>query len=276
LFGAADEPAPMVMKFFWGSLIGVLLAAFYAYGILPRVTAFPLVMLVLAPPLLVLGAMLARQPPSFIALGALLGILNSVGLNDRYTASFPAFLNGSIAQLVGTFFAVVTTRLFQTIGTERSVERLIRAGWRDLAERSNRPGQADAMAWTSRMLDRIGLLAPRLAARGQDPGKPLLDVLIDLRIGLIVGELRNLRLRVGPDEAAVITPVLAAVAEHYRALRFDALCPPREGLLDCIDRAMRRLAATPFAGDRRMAVLALTSLRRNLFPKAPAFEGGGA
>jgi uncharacterized membrane protein YccC len=269
LFGSSDEPAPAVMKFFWGSLIGILIAAFYAYAIIPQVTSFALLILLLAPILLILGALLATPRPSFVALGALLGVLNSVGLNDRYTPGFSAFVNGSVAQLLGTLFAAVTVGLFQTIGTEGSVERLIRAGWRDLARRSNLPGPPDAMGWTSRMLDRIGLLAPRLAQRGEDPGKPLLDVLQDLRIGLTVGELRALRLTAPPAEEALITPVLRGVAAHYRALRYDAPTPAPTALLSCIDTALRAFAATPVPDRRRSGVLALTSLRRNLCPGAP-------
>jgi uncharacterized membrane protein YccC len=178
-------------------------------------------------------------------------------------------VNGSVAQLLGTLFAAVTVGLFQTIGTEGSVERLIRAGWRDLARRSNLPGPPDAMGWTSRMLDRIGLLAPRLAQRGEDPGKPLLDVLQDLRIGLTVGELRALRLTAPPAEEALITPVLRGVAAHYRALRYDAPTPAPTALLSCIDTALRAFAATPVPDRRRSGVLALTSLRRNLCPGAP-------
>ena len=270
LFGSSDEPAPAVMKFFWGSLIGIGIAAVYAYGVLPQVTSFPLLILLLAPALLILGALLATPRPSFIALGALLGVLNSVGFADRYTAGFASFANGSLAQLVGTLFAAVTVGLFQTIGTEGSVQRLVRAGWRDLARRSNLPGAPDAMGWTSRMLDRIGLLAPRLAQRGEDPGLPLLDALRDLRIGLTVGEMRTLRLTASAEEAGLITAVLQGVSAYYRSLRFDAhkAAPPE--LLARIDAALHAFAHTPDPARRRAAVLALTGLRRNLCPGAPA------
>ncbi|WP_420140079.1 FUSC family protein [Sphingomonas sp.] len=268
LFGSSDEPAPAIMKFFWGSLLGIGLAALYAYAILPRVTTFPMLILALAPTMLILGAFLADARPSFVGLGAVLGVLNSIGLNDRYTPGFEGFINGSLAQLMGTLFAVVTVGLFQTIGTARSAERLIRAGWRDLARRSDLRSPPDATGWTSRMLDRIGLLAPRLAARGDDPGKPLLDALVDLRIGLTVGELRNLRRGGTEEEEALITPVLRGIAKYYRGLRIDAPAEPSSQLLECIDNALRVLAQGPSAERRRAAVLALTSLRRNLFPRA--------
>ncbi|WP_242181885.1 FUSC family protein [Sphingomonas sp. CARO-RG-8B-R24-01] len=271
LFGNSDDPAPAIMAFFYGTVIGLVLAAVYAFAILPRVTDFVTLAAVLAPPMLIGGMFLARPSTLLITLGALLGGLNTVGLNDRFGGSFDAFLNGGIAQLVGTLFAVVTVGLFQTIGADTSARRLIRAGWRELALRSDAPGRPDAAGWVARMLDRIGLLAPRLALQGEDPGKPLLDALTDLRVGVSIGELRQLRIDGSTTEAGLITPVLQGVGAHYRALRPDQPAPPQPDLLAGIDRAMRGFrTSTP--GRHRSGILALTSLRRNLFPGAPAYQ----
>lgn len=271
LFGNTDNPAPAIRTFFYGTVIGLLLAALYAYAILPRVTDFTTLAAVLAPPLLIGGMTLAMPATTLLTLGALLGLLNTVGLNDRYGGGFEAFANGAIAQLVGTLFAVVTVGLFQTIGTDTSARRLIRAGWRELAQRSDAPGPPDPAGWISRMLDRIGLLAPRLAANGEDPGKPVLDALTDLRVGVSVAELRQLRLAAPADDGAVVTPVLRGVGAHYRTLRPDAPAPPRHGLLTDIDVAIATLAGEGDPALRRQGVLSLTSLRRNLFPAAPAY-----
>ncbi|AYJ85366.1 FUSC family protein (plasmid) [Sphingomonas paeninsulae] len=271
LFGNSDDPAPSILMFFYGTLIGLLMAAIYAFAILPRVTDFVTLVAVLAPALLLIGKFLARPKTMLLALGIVLGGLNTVGLNDRYGGGFDTFLNGGISQLVGTLFAAVTVGLFQTIGAEASALRLIRAGWRELAERSDAPGPPDAAGWIARMLDRIGLLAPRLALRGEDPGKPVLDALADLRVGVSVGELRQLRLDGTAEEAATITPVLRGVGAHYRALRPGEPMIPEEPLLAGIDEAIRELSHSDVPDSRRAGVLALTSLRRNLFPMAPGY-----
>jgi uncharacterized membrane protein YccC len=269
LFGASDAPAPAVMRFFWGSLVGMILAMFYTYAIFPQVTTLPVLMAVIAPVSLLLGARLGLAPVSFVALGAVLGFFNGIALGDRYAADFAAFVNSSIGQLVGTLFAAVTVGLFQTIGAERSTERLIEAGWRDLAKRSNARGLPDARGWTSRMLDRIGLLAPRIASRGLDPGQPLLDILVDLRIGLVAGELRTMRVQGSAEEREIINPVLEGLAAYYRALRVPVRAPAPAELLERIDRALDAFRDRTAAEHRRGAILALTSLRRNLFPVAP-------
>jgi uncharacterized membrane protein YccC len=270
LFGSSDDPAPAIMAFFYGTILGLVVAAVYAFAILPRVTDFVTLAAVLAPPMLIGGVFLSRPGTMLVTLGALLGGLNTVGLNDRFGGGFDTFLNGGISQLIGTLFAVVTVGLFQTIGADTSARRLIRAGWRELAQRADAPGRPDAPAWVARMLDRIGLLAPRLALQGEDPGKPLLDALTDLRVGVAVGELRQMRLDGSTEEAAAITPVLRGVGAHYRALRPDEPAPPEPDLLAGIDAAMTGLA-TSTPDRRRTGVLALTSLRRNLFPQAPAY-----
>lgn len=271
LFGNSDDPAPAIMAFFYGTILGLIVAAIYAFAILPRVTDFPTLIAVLAPALLVGGVFLARPRTTLITLGALLGGINTVGLNDRYGASFDTFVNGGVSQLIGTIFAVVTVGLFQTIGADTAARRLIRAGWRELAQRSNATGAPDAAGWVARMLDRIGLLAPRLALQDKDPGKPLLDALSDLRVGVAIGELRQLRIDGTPDDAARITPVLQGVGAHYRALRPDRPAPPEPVLLADLDSAIDSMAGETEPARARAGVLALTSLRRNLFPAAPAY-----
>ena len=271
LFGNSDDPAPAIMAFFYGTILGLAVAAVYAFAILPRVTDFVTLAAVLAPAMLLGGTFLANPKTTLITLGALLGGLNTVGLNASYSGSFDSFLNGGISQLIGTLFAVVTVGLFQTIGARNAARRLIRAGWRELAQRSDAPGPPDAPGWVARMLDRIGLLAPRLALSGEDPGLPLIDALTDLRVGVAVGELRQLRIDTAADDGTTLTPVLQGVATHYRGLRPDRPTQPEPRLLADLDHAMHDVSRSEAPEHRRAGVLALTSLRRNLFPAAPAY-----
>lgn len=274
LFGTSDNPAPVIMTFLWGSIIGTMIGGVYLYAIMPQVTDFVTLAAVLAPPLLLAGALLANPNTMLITLGGLLGSINLMGLNDHYGEPFGTFANGALAQTIGTVFAVVTVGLFQTVGAARTAERIIRAGWRDLARRSDLRGPTDVMGWISKMLDRVGLLAPRLAARGDDPGKPLLDALQDLRVGVSVANLRDVRATSDAQGDALATEVLSRVSRHYAALRVDTHVADDPGLLVAIDRALDGFAADAEPARRRAAMLALVSLRRNLFPAAPDFRAG--
>ena len=275
LFGSVDDPAPVIKTFLIGTVIGIVLAGFYAFVLFPQITAFPVLMLSMAPVLFIGGAILANPRPTLIAIGFLLGFLNVVGLNDRYAADFSSFVNGGVAQIVGTSFAVLCVQLFLTIGVGESARRLMRAGWRDLAERANSPQKPDIVGWISRMLDRIGLLAPRLAARREDPGRPLFDALADLRVGVSVGELRVLRAAT-PSFAPIITPVLRGVGDYFRRRVAREEEVPGADLLATIDEALAATVASAEAEVRRNGTLALISLRRNLFPDALLIGRTGA
>lgn len=270
LFGNIDRPGPLVFQFFVGSLIGAAVAMVYAFVILPRVTDFVTLAAVLAPAMLLVGSAMARPRYTLMALGVILTFPSAVGLNAAYTGDFIAFANGVLSQLLGTGFAVVSVGLFQTVGVEHSIARLSRAGWADVARRA--AGRApDAGLWMGRMLDRVGLLLPRMAAFG--PGaKPLVDALADLRVGFVAGELGRMQPSATAEERAQIAATLSGIQRHYAALRPARMVPPGDGLLVDIDRTVAAFAADPVAERRRQGLVLLTSLRRNLFPNAPAYE----
>jgi uncharacterized membrane protein YccC len=273
LFSASDNPLAPLWMFFWGTLIASALGMIYAFAILPRVDGFPELAMTLAPPLLVLGSLMHSPRFAGIALPALLGMGSPFIIAVKYTDNFESFANGSLAQLLGVLFAIVMARLLQSAGLESAIRRTLRAGWRDIAERSNLMGPPDVRGWINRMLDRIAVLSPRLALSGKAPGEPLYDVLRDLRTGVAIGELRQLRLDLPRERTGPLTSVLAEVGAYYRRLEPDARAPADPELLGDIDRALHLFAADEDRSVRRQAALALVSLRRNLFPDAAALKG---
>jgi uncharacterized membrane protein YccC len=269
LFGNVDRPGPIIFQFLMGSAIGLALAMIYAYAVLPSLTSFEAFVAAMAPPLLLIGALIPRPRTALIALGALLGFANSVGFNAVYSADFAGFANGAIAQLAGTGFAVVTVGLFQTIDTEQSIARLFRAGWRDVARRAGGTG-LDEVRWGSRMLDRVGLLLPRVASRPEVSANSLLDALNDMRTGIVAGRLREIGAPT-PGEQQAITTALDGIVRYFRSLDPRRPTAPPQALLDEIDRGVAAFAADPETARRRDGLILLTSLRRNLFPTAPGY-----
>ncbi|ATP17498.1 MULTISPECIES: FUSC family protein [Sphingobium] len=272
LFSASDNPLAPLKGFMIGTIIATFLGALYGYAIMPRLDGFAMLALAYAPPLLVLGAMMASPRWMGIALPTLLGLGSPVLLSSAYVSAFASYVNGSVAQLVGIWFAIIMAGLLQSAGVERAVRRTVRAGWADIATRANLMTQPDVRGWINRMLDRIALLAPRLAAIRTDSGKPLYDALRDLRTGVAIGELRQLRVDLPFDEGAPLGRVLGGVADHYRRLDPDAPAAADPALLDDIDSAIGDLAANPAPSVRRDAILALVSLRRNLFADSAGYR----
>ena len=270
LFSAQDNMLAPLKGFMIGTIIASGLGAVYGYVIMPRLDGFVMLALAYAPPLLILGAMMASPRWMGIALPTLLGLGSPVLLSDRYVNAFSSYVNGAVAQIVGIWFAIIMAGLIHSAGVERATRRTIRAGWIDIANRANAMSAPDVRGWINRMLDRIALLAPRLAATRRDSGAPLYDALRDLRTGVAIGELRQLRLDLLRAEAAPLTQVLGGVGDHYRAMDPDAPAPADPALLSAIDAAIDDLGAHTRPAVRRESVLALVSLRRNLFPDAPS------
>ncbi len=277
LFSASDNPLAPLKGFMIGTVFAALIGAVYGYAIMPRLDGFAMLAASYAPVLLILGAMMASPKWMGIALPTLLGLGSPVLLSDHYVNAFASFTNGNVAQIVGIWFAIIMAGLLQSAGVERAIRRTMRAGWTDIAERATiirRP--PDVRGWINRMLDRIALLAPRLAVSGKDSGQPLYDALRDLRTGVAIGELRQLRIDLPTADSVPLTQVLNGVSRHYRALVPDEPVLVDPALLHDIDGAIANLSAYREAPVRRQALLALVSLRRNLFPEAIGYRRAGA
>jgi uncharacterized membrane protein YccC len=269
LFAAAENPVAPLKAFFIGTLVSTVIGAIYGYAILPRIEGFAMLVAVFAPMLLLLGALLASPKWGGIALPVLLGLGSPALISTQYVSDFASFTNSALAQLTGVWFAIIMARLLRAAGSDGTVRRIVRAGWRDIAQRANRASPPDIRGWINRMLDRVALLAPRLSTRGESA--KLYDVLRDLRTGISIGELRLLRLSLDRSDEP-LTPVLKDVAEYYRTL--DPADPRAAGpsLLQHIDAAIAQLVLHPAAKVRRDALIGLVSLRRNLFPAAEPYR----
>jgi hypothetical protein len=72
----------------------------------------------------------------------------------------------------------------RSISVETSARRLLRHNWRDLAHHARAGASAEPTALAGRLLDRLTLLTPKLAAVSQSGELRGVDVLHDLRIGM--------------------------------------------------------------------------------------------
>jgi uncharacterized membrane protein YccC len=275
LFANLDDPGPTITRAQYGSTFGLAMAIVYGYAILPAVGDFVTLAAVSAPMLLLMGVLMATPSTAAFGTGMIIAFPMAVGFNATYQDNFALSINGAIAQFIGIGFAIVTMRLFQTIGTEQSAARLLRGGWRDLARMAR--GQAhDHADWVSRMLDRIGLLVPRLAGRINASGEPVQDALADMRIGIVTGELSMLAPEATPAEKNAMESMLAGIERHFTGLIPFQPATPSDALLEDLDGTVAAFAIDPDPARRRAGLMALTSLRRSLYPHAPAFAGAAA
>jgi hypothetical protein len=120
------------------------------------------------------------------------------------------------------------------------------------------------------MMDRLGILMPRLAAVSPGADVYAADVLMDLRVGLnVIGLQREIEF-LGAEEQMLAARVLRGVARHYEG---NPLQPPAPGLLAKIDRALEKIArkvGVAHGRHHREALMVLVGLRLVLFPTGPA------
>jgi uncharacterized membrane protein YccC len=268
-FAAQDDPAPMIAQMLRNAIIVVVADAIYVFAILPRVETFPELILVLLPVGLVIGVLVSR--PATFGTGMVMGAVGStiLALGNGYSADFAGYANGGLGLILGLAAALVVTRLIRSVGAAWSARRLLRAGWRDIAAAASLQGHQDRARLTGLMMDRLGLLMPRLAAVSPGADLAAADVLTDLRVGLNVIGLQRELVFLSVDEQRLAARVLKGVAAHYAG---NPLLPAATALLEQIDRTILPIAkrvSEAHGRHHREALMMLVGLRMVLFAAAP-------
>lgn len=270
-FATMDDPVPAIHGFLKWTLWSIPISAVYVLVLLPLAQDFATLALICAPTLLFLGA-LAGRPASFTkAMPVIMGVCGTLAMHDTSQADLVSFLNSMLGQVLGIVVAARTARLMRSVGSVWSARRIQRATWDDLRELAELPNLPDnGEAYLLRMLDRIALLAPRVAlAGGSVPGVSAQDALRDLRLGADIVTLQKHRRHL-PKEA--LQTMLQELAGWYRQRIGNHSATPPQRLRTAIDALLghsllwRELDSHP-------AIAALVGLRRNIYPKdTPEFN----
>ena len=266
-FASQDDPTPAILQFMRWTAVAIIVDAIYLFAIMPAIDGFALLIAVLAPAFVFFGLLMAR--PARAPIGMALGVNGAtlLALQGNYSADFPSFANGAVATILGMSAAAVITGLIRSVGADWSAWRLIRANWASLAEAALQRGRGDRAAVAGLMLDRIGLVAQRLARLSPEQA--------DLRIGLNIVDLRRARHDLPAQAVRALDDVLDGLAAHYRALVHGPLIQPAwtadAALLARLDRAVGVLASVPACAARQDGLLGVVGMRTALFPEAAPY-----
>jgi uncharacterized membrane protein YccC len=269
-FATQDDPVPAIVSFLYAALIAIMTDLVYLFAVLPRIDGFPMLALVLAPTFLLIGVGIARPALTGFATGIAIIGATLLSLQTTYSADFPSYVNGSLASIAGLGIAAIVTGIIRSVGADLSTRRLLRAGWRDIAAAAQTSDASDRALLAARMLDRLGLLTPRLAALPPDADAGGNDAMLDLRVGVGVIEVRTSRLQLSEKSRRAVDAVLDGIATYYGALAAEFGKPPRTRalLLEQIDRALSVVAEEPAGRNMRSVLLGLVGVRRALFADA--------
>lgn len=269
-FAAFDDPAPYIIGFGYSAILGAIGAAAYLFAILPLATNFEMLTLALAPWLIICGVYMNRPSTALVARLTAVNAATMIAIQNGAVGEFTPFANSTVAVLFGIWSSVVIIRLVRSVGAAWSAHRLERINRESLVDAARHGGSNHGLELAALMLDRVGLMAPRLAALPPDDAEWIADVLAEVRVGINVVALRRVRTQLPPASAQALEHVLANTARYYR------YSPPHPGvgslLLHNIDRTLELLLDEPEHDARRSAILALVGLRRASFPDAPDFR----
>lgn len=268
-FAAQDDPAPSMMSFLVWAVVASVVAGIYLFGIFPAVHDFGLLVLLLAVVFLPLGVLLHHPKTMLFALPLTVNLVALLSVQNTYSANIQSFVNSAVAMFIGIGFAVVMTRLFRSVGAEWTARRLVRQGWTTLAEAAEGRGQQDRERFAARMLDLLGLLAPRLAATPEGSDIASVDMLTEARVGLNILQLRRARLELPERSREAVERILAEIAAHYRRqVAARRPLPGDEALRGRLDASLSRVGGVAACKARDEALMGLVGLRFALFPDA--------
>jgi uncharacterized membrane protein YccC len=283
LFATSDDPTPLQQKMLVSTLLALPVAALYDFALLPAIDSFPMLALVLFPLIIPIAMVMTIPAQSLRALSFGLVVSSGIALQPMMKIDFVSFISGNLVAIVGTLMALLVTMVIRVVGADFSAKRILHAGWRELVFQATGRIPITQTIWASRMLDRLGLLIPRLATTTSVVGLEIDDALKDLPIGYNVIDLRIAALDLPSATGAQIHVMLGHLAAYFEQLQRDGYSPPQAYLVDEIDHIIRAMLQqiAPAPNDdcaqapietRMRGLIASVGLRRNLFPAAAAFQ----
>jgi uncharacterized membrane protein YccC len=267
-FGSIDDSRPALRTLLWVLCLSIVMDGLYLFIILPRIEDFWLLALVLAPVFIPLGLLGAN--PATVMMGLM--PIAMLTVTETATPNIAPFLDGLIATIGGVFIALVVTGLVRAIGARTSARRILHAGWRDLEAIATWRVSRDRAAFTSRMLDRLGLLAPRLAVLPDGDEILSTNALADLRLGLNMIELQRRRGELRGTAASGVRELLRELGRYFHRLGRRGVAPPDRAVLEQLDDVVTSVVEMPALRHQRSILLALSGIRQSLFPDAAPYQ----
>ncbi|MDR3509863.1 MAG: FUSC family protein [Caulobacteraceae bacterium] len=280
-FASMDDPVPAIVNFGIYSLISLPIAAIYEFAILPAIDGFPMLVMVMAPTLLVIGYFIPNPRRTGSMLAVTIGFSNALTLQETFTADFANFMNANLSQFVGLFCAIFVTAAMRSMGAEASVRRLLGQTWKGLARLARAQTAPEPTEFAAQLIDRLGLLTPKLAAGEHGLGEATaVEALRDLRVGMNLVAIQALRPTLNGAPRAAVEALLVQIGDHFDGLSAGrgrsgptGAVPPQ--MLERIDAALRGVSSLG-PGQTARGVTGLVGLRRNLFPNAPPYAPVGS
>ena len=271
LLAMRDRPVNDALSFVWGTSLASIVGYLYLLYVLPGISSFPELALVLAVPLLIGIAMSMQPKTAFLAIGFYVFFITLLAPTNPMTYSPEAFLNNALATVGGAALTALANRLILPVDPRRHVRALVRAIQGDL--QSLLQGSVSSTeAWEGRMHERLIQLGARIRAAGVRQDGLLRGGFAALRLGR---ELVRVKSLLAQDEVARDGVSAAREAlRHLAATPHAAVSACREAAQSLSQLALERNSEASRAPMRAAASLTeiavLLGRHRRFFQRLPS------
>lgn len=159
LYATRDNPVIGSRAFFRGSLVAAIVAGFYHLFVLPAIDGFPLLAMVLVPPLVIAGILMLQPRTAGIAAAFNIFFISLLGIANSSRLAFDDFLNAVLALVFGVGISMIVFMVVFPINPVKRRFGIQRATLRDISQLASLGNRVTEDVWCSRMADRMALLA---------------------------------------------------------------------------------------------------------------------
>lgn len=258
-----DNPVPALKGFIRYTAMAIVVVIVYSLAILPGIDGFPLLVMAFAPYFLLLGVLMTSPQTYGFGLAMLVNVVMILNVDTSYSSNFAALLDSGIASLAGFAVAAVVTAFVRSVTVDASIRRLVISNWRDISAIARGTLRLPRMVMIRRLLDRQGLILPRLAL-APDHRDTLIRAMPEVSIAASIYDLRRFRALADRRIATKLDVVLRNMARHFDNRRHDFSALPDPVILDEIDNILREVVAISPTPLRDKLLIPLIALRRAL------------
>jgi uncharacterized membrane protein YccC len=255
LFATLDNPSKVIGEAVVGIIVALPVAAVYEFAILPSIDGFASLALVLSPMLLFFSFLQTNERLEGAALVLSVAFAGALALQESFASDFASFVNSNLAEVCGPLIAIAMLRVFRTVDPRWNADRMLRSGRKALEELSCAVPQ-NPKAWMLQMFDRIGMVAVRLGSAVTDTAQR--DLLRDLRIGLNIVTLQNLKAELTSAVSLAVQEVMSGLREAYAA--GPTVAQPTVALRDRIVALATAFSRLPASEERLEGLVAVSGL----------------
>ena len=257
LFSTFDRPANVISKAVVAIIVSLPIAAIYEFAILPGIDGFISLALVLLPILAICSFLQTYERLEGAGVVLAVAFSGALALQETFASDFAVFVNSNLAEICGPLIAIATILVFRTLDPEWNANRIMQSAWSSVRSLVS-IAPKDSKAWVLQMFDRIGMAAERLG--GTAVHSPERDLLRDLRVGLNVIALRDLKGQFAATIGLMVQETMSCLSDVYRTATSDP-SEPSAGLTRRLDALAGALSKLPQSEERLEGLVAVNGLR---------------